>query len=108
VVRRSPLGTAATTDLFYQLWMIDDCDCGAIGGMKIGRVNPSTRRKPAPLPLCPPQIPHDLTRVRTRVASSIVAFGCFKYLRSTFFDLFICVVFSDAVCSSECVEMRDE
>jgi hypothetical protein len=28
--------------------MIDEGDCGAIGGMKIGRGNQSTRRKPAP------------------------------------------------------------
>jgi hypothetical protein len=28
---------------------------GAIGGMKIGRGNRSTRRKPTPAPLCPPQ-----------------------------------------------------
>jgi hypothetical protein len=26
--------------------MIDESDCGAIGGMKIGRGNRSTRRKP--------------------------------------------------------------
>jgi hypothetical protein len=38
--------------------MIGDGDCGELGGMKIGRGNPSTRRKPAPAPLCPPQIPH--------------------------------------------------
>jgi hypothetical protein len=30
---------------------------GAIGGMKIGRGNRSTLRKPAPAPLCPPQNP---------------------------------------------------
>jgi hypothetical protein len=30
-----------------------DCEYGKFGGMKIG----STRRKPAPAPLCPPQIP---------------------------------------------------
>jgi hypothetical protein len=30
---------------------------GAIGGIKIGRGNRSTRRKPAPAPLCPPQNP---------------------------------------------------
>jgi hypothetical protein len=30
---------------------------GAIGGMKIGRGNQSTRRKPTPAPLCPPQNP---------------------------------------------------
>jgi hypothetical protein len=48
--------------------MIDD-DCGAIGGMKIGRGNRSTRSKPAPVPLSPPQIPHDLTRARARAAA---------------------------------------
>jgi hypothetical protein len=34
-------------------------DCGEIGGMTIGRGNRSTRRKPAPAPLCPTQTPHD-------------------------------------------------
>jgi hypothetical protein len=53
------LGTAATTGLLYQYRMVGDGDCGEIGGMKIGRRNRSTRRKPAPAPLCPPQIPHD-------------------------------------------------
>jgi hypothetical protein len=48
---------------------IDDTDCGAMGGMKIGRGNRSSQRKPAPVPLCPPQIPHDLTRARTRAAA---------------------------------------
>jgi hypothetical protein len=52
-------GTAATTGLLYQPWMIGDGDCGEIGEIKIGRGNRSTRRKPAPAPLCPPQIPHD-------------------------------------------------
>jgi hypothetical protein len=47
--------------------MIDDD--GAIGAMRIGRGNRNTRRKPAPVPLCPPQIPHDLTRARTRAAA---------------------------------------
>jgi hypothetical protein len=32
-VRLSPLGTAATTGLLYQPQMIDDGDCGEIGGM---------------------------------------------------------------------------
>jgi hypothetical protein len=31
-------------------------------GMRIGRGNRSTRRKPAPLPLCPSQIPHYLNQ----------------------------------------------
>jgi hypothetical protein len=50
--------------------MIGESDCGAIGGMKIGRG--STRRKPAPAPLCPPQIPLDQTRDRTRAAASLI------------------------------------
>jgi hypothetical protein len=33
--------------------MIGVGDCGEIGGIKIGRENRSTRRKPAPAPLCP-------------------------------------------------------
>jgi hypothetical protein len=52
-----PLGTSATE------WSIvlapGDYDDGEFGGMKIGRGNRSTRRKPAPAPLCPPQIPLD-------------------------------------------------
>jgi hypothetical protein len=68
-VRLSPLGTAATTGLLYESQMINDGDCGEIGGMKIGRGNRSTRRKPAAAPLCPPQIPHDQTRARTRAAA---------------------------------------
>jgi hypothetical protein len=38
----------------------DDDECEAVGGMRIGRGNRSTRRKSVPLPLCPPQIPRDL------------------------------------------------
>jgi hypothetical protein len=66
-VRLSPLGTSATVGLLYQPRMIDDY--GAVGGMKIGRGNRITRRKPAPVPRCPPQIPHDLTWDRTRAAA---------------------------------------
>jgi hypothetical protein len=46
--------------------MMDD-ECGAVGGMRIGRENGNARRKPAPVPLCPPQIPHVLIWARTRV-----------------------------------------
>jgi hypothetical protein len=52
-------------DLLYQPRMIDDA-CGAVGGMRIGRGNGCIRRKPAPVQLCPPQIPHDLTWDWTR------------------------------------------
>jgi hypothetical protein len=44
-VRLSPLGTAAIIDLLYKPQMIDEGDCGAIGGMKISRGNRSIREK---------------------------------------------------------------
>jgi hypothetical protein len=60
----------ATTGLLYQprMMMDDDDECGAICGMS-DRGNRSTRRKPAPLPLYPPQIPHDLSWAVTRAAA---------------------------------------
>jgi hypothetical protein len=54
--------------LLYQSQVIDD-ECGAASGMRIGRENQSTRRKPATVPLCPPQIPHDLTWAWTQAAT---------------------------------------
>jgi hypothetical protein len=54
--------------LLYQPQMIHD-DCGAMGGMRIGWGNRSTGRKTAPVPLCPPHIPRDMTRARTRAAA---------------------------------------
>jgi hypothetical protein len=68
-VRLSPLGTVATIGLLYQTRMIDDGDCGATGEMKIGWANQNARRKPDLVPLCSPQIPHDLTRARKRAAA---------------------------------------
>jgi hypothetical protein len=57
-VQLDPLGTAATS------WPIvatpGEYDDGEIGGMMIGKENRSTRRKPAPVPLCPTQTPHAL------------------------------------------------
>jgi hypothetical protein len=38
-----------------------DNEDGEFGGMITGRGNRSTSRKPAPVPLCPPQIAHALT-----------------------------------------------
>jgi hypothetical protein len=46
--------------------MIDD-ERERVSGMRTGRRNQSTRRKPAPVPLLPPQIPHDWNLARTRV-----------------------------------------
>jgi hypothetical protein len=54
-VELGPLGTSASE------WTIvpapGDCNDWEFGGMKIGRGNRSTRIKPAPAPLYPPQIP---------------------------------------------------
>jgi hypothetical protein len=66
-VRLSPLDTSATVGLLFQPRMIDD-DYEPVGGMRIGRGNRSSRRKHAPVPLCPPQIPHDLTWDQTQAA----------------------------------------
>jgi hypothetical protein len=66
-----PLGTSANE------WPIvpapGECDDGEFGGMKIGRGNRSTRRKPAPAPLYPPQIP--LARPGLEKDS-----GCYTYV----------------------------
>jgi hypothetical protein len=62
-----PLGTSVTE------WPIvsasGDYNDGKFGGMKIGRRNRSAQRKPALALLCPPQIPLDQTRARTRAAA---------------------------------------
>jgi hypothetical protein len=50
-----PLGTAATNRPTVPA--PGDYDDGEIGGMMIGRGNRSTRRKSAPVLLCPPQTP---------------------------------------------------
>jgi hypothetical protein len=51
-----PRGTAA---MYWHIVPVPgDCEDGEVGGMKlVGRGNRSTRRKPVPAPLCPPQIP---------------------------------------------------
>jgi hypothetical protein len=60
-----PLGTAATHRPIVPPQ--GDYDDGEISGM-IGRGNRSTRIKPAPVPLCPPQTPHAAWR-RTQAAA---------------------------------------
>jgi hypothetical protein len=57
----NPLGTSATA--WSTVPPPGDYDDGEFGGMKIGRGNRSTRRKPTPVPLCAPQIPLDQTLV---------------------------------------------
>jgi hypothetical protein len=55
-VQLGPLGTAATNRPIRPA--PDNYDDGEIGRMMIGRENRSNRRKPASVPLCPPQTPH--------------------------------------------------
>lgn len=52
----------------YQARMIHYNECG-IGGMRSGRRNRSTPRKPSLVPLRPPHTPDDPTWARTRVAA---------------------------------------
>jgi hypothetical protein len=59
-VRLSPLGMSATNGPIIP---------PEFGGMRIGRENRNTRRKPAPLPHCPPQNSHDLAWDRTQAAA---------------------------------------
>jgi hypothetical protein len=61
-VQLDQLGTTATNRPIVSA--PDDYDNGEIGGLMTGRVNRSTRRNPAPVPLCPPQIPY-AARTRT-------------------------------------------
>jgi hypothetical protein len=57
-VQLGPLGTAATNRPIVPV--PGDYDDGEVGGI--------TRRKPTPVPLCPPQTPH-AARTRTRAAA---------------------------------------
>jgi hypothetical protein len=65
-VQLGPLGTAATIGLLCQprviMMMEKLCE------MMIGRGNRSTRKEPAPVPLCPPQTLHT-ARTRTRATA---------------------------------------
>jgi hypothetical protein len=92
-----PLGTSATVGLLYQ---IDGDDYGAVGGMRIGRGNRSTRRKPAPLPLCPPQIPHDLGsnpgRRDGKPATNRLSYGTASD-DSNFENMFVIILFMEQV-----------
>jgi hypothetical protein len=62
-VQLGPLSTVANRPIVPASGDYDD---GEIGGLMI---NQSTRRKPAPVPLCPPQIPH---AAQTRTQATVV------------------------------------
>jgi hypothetical protein len=62
-----PFGTAATNRPI--VLATDDYDDGEIDGMMIDKGNRITRRKHAPVPLCPPENSHAV-RTRTRAAAA--------------------------------------
>jgi hypothetical protein len=73
-VQLGPLGTTPTNRPIVPA--LCDYDNGEIGGMTIGKENQSTRRKPTPVLLCPPQNPHAArTRTRAAVGSQRLAAG---------------------------------
>jgi hypothetical protein len=58
------LGQSETESTWYASRYLVCCtirEPGAVDGMRIAKGNQSTQRKPAPVPLYPPQVPHDLT-----------------------------------------------
>jgi hypothetical protein len=83
-----PLGTTATNRPIMPA--PGDFDDGEIGGMMIGKGNRSTRRKPAPLPICPPQTPYacpdaNLGRCGGKPATNRLSYGMAKLPRLKFF-----------------------
>jgi hypothetical protein len=65
---RSPIGSTRYCDHQWPIVpTLGDYDDGEIGGM-ICRGNRSTRSKPAPVPLCPPQTPHAARTLNRAVA----------------------------------------
>jgi hypothetical protein len=85
-VQLGPLGTEATYRLIV-VPALGDYDDGEIGGMMIGRGNQSTRRKPAPMPLCPPQTPHKCPDANLGRHGGKPATNCLSY--STAYDGYI-------------------
>jgi hypothetical protein len=85
----------------YEPLMIDDNECGAVGGMRTGRGNRSTRRKSDPVPLCPPQIPHYFTWARTQAAE------VWSRRLTTWAKARPCLVINKRVSKLDCTDMLD-
>jgi hypothetical protein len=75
-VKLGPLGTAANKMPIVPA--PGDYDDEEIGGM-IGKGNRSTRRKPAPVPLCPPQTPHACPDANPGSRGGNPATNCLSY-----------------------------
>jgi hypothetical protein len=65
----SPQGIATTSGLLYKPQMINEGDCGAIGGMKIGRGKPKYSENTCPSATLSTTNPTWQTRARTRAAA---------------------------------------
>jgi hypothetical protein len=76
-VQLQPLGTAATNRTIVPA--PNEYDDGETGGM-ISKGNRSTRRKPAPVPIRPPQTPHAVW-TRTQAAAVGITNNQVTYLR---------------------------
>jgi hypothetical protein len=100
--RLGPLGTSATE------WPLvpapDDYDDREFGGMKIGKENRSTRRKPAPAPLCPPQIPLDPCRRCGKPATNRLSYGAaFMEIDSGIQTLLVWYTHTDTMTDSDTI-----
>jgi hypothetical protein len=100
----SPLGMSAI------YWPIvpapGDCEDGEYGGMN-GRGNPGTRRKPAPTPLCPPQIPKSTNRwctVFEHFFKITMNYSAIAILHNSLQHAPFSSLFSQLRCSAECLQ----
>jgi hypothetical protein len=79
-MRLSPFGTSVTIwPTVPERRMIDNKECGEVSGMRNGKGKHSSRRRHAPVPLCSPQIPHDLTRAQNRPVAVGSWINCVSY-----------------------------
>jgi hypothetical protein len=85
-----PLGTAATNRPIVPA--LDNYDDGEIGRIVIGRGNRSTRRKPAPVPLCSPQTPHACPDSNPGRRGGKPATNCLSYVRALVIIMILIVV----------------
>jgi hypothetical protein len=72
-----PLGTAATNRSIVPA--PGNYNDGEIVEMMTGKGNRSTRRKPAPVPLCPPQVPHACPDANPGLRGEKPATNCLSY-----------------------------
>jgi hypothetical protein len=60
---------AMLTDLLYQLQVIGDYACGAVGGMRISRGSRNIRRTTGALLFCASETPRDMSWALTGTAA---------------------------------------